>query len=275
MKLRSAADSFKPAAGETPSDAPKPSAGRGKGRGRGRGGRGRGRKAKRSDEEEDQEDAGTDADLDQEDERVEQELEAEEGPGEDGKTPKKPTRSRRSTRTPKTKSKNPKSKRTPKLKRALRAATAESVTLLHLLKARTTNPLQAHRISTYQVISLGVRQGWARDQRTPGGQPCLSFRICFNVFIASEGSETFTISIRVKVVEKFRDGAKKEIQDPRFIVPFELSNVKPLGWFIIFAPKRFPPNLVCKACVWPLRSFTLPALSPKGPSIGVLFLANF
>lgn len=190
MKLRSAADSFKPAAGETPSDAPKPSAGRGKGRGRGRGGRGKGKKAKGSDEEECQEDAGTDADLEQEDQELEVELEAEEGPGEDEKpkkTPKKPTRRRRgSPRTPKTKKpKTPKRRRTPKLKRALRAATADNA---------------LPEIKEHQ-----------------------------------------------EVVQKFRDEANKEIQDSRFIIPFELSNVK---------------------------SFTLPSLSPKGPSIRVLFVTR-
>ena len=63
---------------------------------------------------------------------------------------------------------------------------------------------------------------------------------------ASDVSETFTKAIRVKVVEKFRDEANKEIEDSRFIVPFELSNVKSLEWFIIFAPKRFPSNFFYK-----------------------------
>ena len=172
MRLRSAADSFKPVAGEAPSDAPKMSAGRGRGRGRGRGGRGKGKqKAQGSDEEEDQEGGGSDADLDQEDQKLEQELEAEEGTGEDEKpkkTPKKPNRRRRgSLRTPKRKSKTPKRKRTPKLKRALKTATADfadSVTFLHLQKA-TTNPLDMEFPSISSLI-VGTPRLCQRSKNT-------------------------------------------------------------------------------------------------------------
>eukprot|EP00435_Cladocopium_sp_Y103_P009699 s2779_g2.t1 len=138
-KLREAAQSFCPAEGAAPEDAPQASRGRGRGRGKGRG-RGRGRankKAKLSDDGDDanEEDGGSDADLDKEDEKLKDELSEPEEPAAPGKeatpgkgkeaTPKrKPAARKRHPKTPTGKTPPRKRRTTPKLKRAIRATHA-------------------------------------------------------------------------------------------------------------------------------------------------------
>ena len=128
-KLREAANSFCPAEGSAPSDAPQASRGRGRGKGRGRG-----RSNKKESGGDDGDDganepgeaASSDADLDQEDAKLKEDLsEGEDKPAAPGKeaTPKKKpgSRKRRAAKTPTGKTPPKRKRRTPKLKRALKA----------------------------------------------------------------------------------------------------------------------------------------------------------
>ena len=128
-KLREAANSFSPAEGEAPSDAPQASKGRGRGRGKGRG-RGRSNKKESGDNDDDhganepREAASSDADLDQEDAELKADLsDPEDKPAATGKaaTPKKKPGKKRRAKTPTGKTPSKRRRRTPKLKRALKA----------------------------------------------------------------------------------------------------------------------------------------------------------